>query len=185
MPVWHSSHFGTNFGKEWCASCHPLLCRSNSLWWLIAGILLLLGYVTWPVKKKDMVLIPKSALSGDIWLPVFLGENKSRNWVIFFCKAALEKHGFLQVLLSVLLHQRSGTSGNKQSPCFFCERFYPSELTLIYVKTSPFTTHLISCFTISPWHSCLCFHYLFIFTYYFHPATNPRSFKSLENWNFC
>ena len=86
MPVWHSSHFGTNFGKEWCASCHPLLCRSNSLWWLIAGILLLLGYVTWPVKKKDMVLIPKSALSGDIWLPVFLGENKSRNWVIFFAR---------------------------------------------------------------------------------------------------
>ena len=29
--------------------------------------------VSWPFLKKDMVLIPRSALSGDIWLPVFLG----------------------------------------------------------------------------------------------------------------
>ena len=91
----------------------------------------------------------------------------------------MEKHhGFLQVLLSILLHQWSGTSGNQQSPCFFCERFYPSELTFIHVKSSPFTTYLISCFIISPWHSCLCFHSFFIFTSYFHPATNRRCFKA-------
>lgn len=51
-----------------------------------SGDIVAVGVCHMTRRKKDMVLIPKSALSGDIWLPVFLGENKSRNWVIFFAR---------------------------------------------------------------------------------------------------
>ena len=186
MPVCHSSHW-----LAWTLALSDVLlatlscAKSSSLWWLMAGILLLLGYVTWPMKKghgahsKERSLWRYLASSVPWWKQIQeLGD--------FFLQGCFGKAPWFP----------AGSAFHFVASMVGYLRQSAKSLFLLW-KILSFRANLHPCqeLTIYDLSHILFFYFslafmsLFSLLFHFHVLFSPRYeskvLQSLENWDFC